>query len=89
MSMNKCVCLCACVRAHYVHVVCMYACSKLCVVTVRIRRRVASSSSSSSSSGSSSSNSSSEGSPERSRRINSPIRVSPERRDYKVYVIML
>ena len=48
------------------------------------KRRSSSSSSSSSSTASSSSDSSSEDTPERSRRINSPIRVSPERREYKV-----
>lgn len=48
------------------------------------KKRVTSSSSSSSSSGSSSSDSSSEATPDRNQRINSPIRVSPERREYKV-----
>ena len=62
-----------------------------CVATDRSKvqqgkKRMTSSSSSSSGGDSSSSDSSSEGTPERSRRINSPIRVSPERRDYKVHV---
>jgi len=55
--------------------------------TDRSKKRAASSSSSSSGS-SSSGSSSSASSPERSQKINSPIRVSPERRDYKVCVCL-
>lgn len=75
--------LCVCAR------VCVCMCSRVFVTDrskVQSKKRVTSSSSSSSS-GSSSSSSSSEATPERNQRINSPIRVSPERRDYKVQYI--